>query len=75
MTPKEKAKELIWEYLPILEGWTDESKTKLAKKCALICADEVIKSNPDSGYYIDTEYILDSQIEYWQEVKIELQKF
>ncbi len=60
MTPKEKAKELLWQYLPILEGWTDNGKTELAKQCALIAVDEIIK-----------EVVLSSM--YWQEVKQEIE--
>ena len=43
MTPKEKAKELLWKYLPILEGWKYED-SNTAKKCALIAVDEKIKT-------------------------------
>ncbi len=29
MTPKEKAKQLLWKYLPLIEGWTAPEKTTL----------------------------------------------
>ena len=43
MTPKEKAYSLLWEFLPMLEGWTDNTKTKLAAKCVKKLADEMFK--------------------------------
>lgn len=63
MTPKEKAKELLWKYLPILEGWTNDSKTELAKQCALITCNEVLGyMGADRGY------------EFWTKVKQEIEK-
>ena len=43
MTPKEKAEELLWKYLPILEGWKYED-SNTAKKCALIAVDEILNN-------------------------------
>ncbi len=43
MNPKEKAKKLLWMFLPILDGWTDDSKTLLAKKCAKKLTEEMIR--------------------------------
>jgi len=71
LTPEEKAKELIWKYLPILQGWTDPEKTKLAKQCALISIDEII----GLGFLTngrDHERIQVSQVYYWEEVKTEI---
>jgi hypothetical protein len=65
MTPKEKAKELLWKYLPILEGWKYEDSNK-AKQCALVAVDEILKVVIESRY-VDT-------IKYWQEVKQEIEK-
>jgi hypothetical protein len=62
MTPKEKAKELLWKYLPILEGWKYKD-SNTAKQCALIVVDEII----DLVKHID----VDSE-DYWQEVKQEI---
>jgi hypothetical protein len=68
MTPKEKAEELIWKYLPLIEGWTAPKKTDLAKKLALICVDELIElyefEVPHRGF----------KISYWDEVKQEIEK-
>jgi len=62
MTPKEKAKELVWKYLPILEGWTDSYKTEKAKQCAIIAVDEVINGNFAEGY----------DHNFWTQVKTEI---
>ena len=63
MTPKEKAKELVNKFLQIYDG-----RVPQAKRCALICADELIKlyefENPNRGF----------KISYWDEVKQEINK-
>jgi hypothetical protein len=62
MTPKEKAEELIIKYL------TESSKNNynmsytIAKQCALIAVDEILKCCIGSHEY------------YWQEVKQEIEK-
>ena len=61
MTPKEKAKELVWKYLPILELWKENNSNK-AKECALIAVDE-IRSNCEWNTRL-----------YWLEVKQEIEK-
>ncbi len=62
MTPKEKAKELFEKFYGIsdLNGFYTMS-TSQAKQCAIIACEEVIK-------YCHAEHI-----EYWQEVKQELE--
>ena len=62
MTPKDKAKELVWKYLPILELWKENNSNK-AKECALIAVNEILKLD----IYSSDEY-------YWQEVKQEIEK-
>ncbi len=81
MTPKEKAQELtdaFYQYLPIeqhvitsdrelsweYDGWEN------AKQCALIAIEEIIKANP----YEINKTDMDSTIDYWQEVKQEIEK-
>ena len=78
MTPKEKAKEIILNYESIiaLNSWCDENTTekeinRLVKKTALIAVDEMINffinlSNEGFTFY--------SSIEYWQEIKTEIEK-
>ena len=65
MTPKEKAQELAMKFDKY--GETDN-----AKQCALIAVDEIIKALNDD-IYIQGETDIDSHIEYWQEVKQEIQ--
>jgi hypothetical protein len=74
MTPKEKAKELVDKMLFCYQGNLDEYT---AKQCALIAVDEIIKANPYKWVsFMDqyTETVLTSNIQYWQEVKQELEK-
>ena len=69
MTPKEKANELIEEYLSLNDNFnkpivTDEQD---AVKCAIIAVDEIIdelKREPYANY---------ERIVYWQSVKTELE--
>lgn len=71
MTPKEKAEELVNNFLEtipfadanVYEDWKKEMKNK-AKECALIAVDEILN------------LIIGSQgvITYWQEVKQEIEK-
>ena len=70
MTPKEKAGELVEKYDETLTYL--ESKSK-AKQCALIAVDEIDdiyqKLTPkDDPYYFLLE------LEYWQEIKQEINK-
>ena len=77
MIPKEKAQELIDKYgymclygtnaFDNIRGY--EAKPFI-KKCALIAVDEILKTNP---YKWDGED-LNSTIDYWQEVKQEIEK-
>lgn len=71
MTPEQTAKDLLWKYLPVLEGWTDDQKTALAKKCAVIAVDEMLSllepfSRHEYGkillpYYQQVKQILQTQ--------------
>ena len=65
MTPKEKAKELVnkfLQYTPV------EFEYEYAKQCALIAVDEVMYSLSVMPYGM--EYL--SKIDYWEEVKQEI---
>ena len=76
MTPKEKAKELIdkfnnhtvKELVYLKNGKVIEGKTE-AKRCALIAVDEILKANP----YEVSKTDMDSTIDYWMEVKQEIE--
>ena len=64
---QEKAKELVVKYLAIQFG--DFPLTD-AKQCALIAVDEVIAQIEPSV----TMDVISARIEYWQEVKQEIEK-
>ena len=69
MTPKEKAEELFMDmkyHIPYVHDPTEPSEDKIAKECALIAVDLVIENIEDD--YLETD------LKYWQEVKIEIQK-
>jgi hypothetical protein len=76
MTPKEKAKELVFEfkkyaYYPKTkddEIFVNELKTN-AKQCALIAVDEIIKSQ-----YKVLSGVKKSFYDYWIEIKQEIEK-
>jgi len=70
MTPKEKAQELF-DKMSSNDGDEYHHCTYyVAKQCALIAVDEIIKTNP---YEWDGQD-LNSTIEYWQEVKQKIEK-
>ena len=67
MTPKDKAMELVNKYLQIYDG-----RVIQGKQCALIAVDEIINISLPSSEYGGV--ITDNTIEYWQEVKNEINK-
>jgi len=76
MTPKEKAKELVDKYSEI--GIGHPTSLIMPKQCALIAVDEIIKAsptNPLKGGYIELySDMVDEAIDYWQEVKQEIEE-
>lgn len=80
MTPKEKAKELVNKYKPFVYGFIgssmltnteDQSVIKMnAKQCALIAVDEIINYLTTS---LDVQTSLIA-VDYWREVKQEIEK-
>ena len=63
MTPKQKAKELMFLFANKIQKYdTILYQKKLSKKCALIAVDEILYSILDS-----------SDIEYWQDVRKEIE--
>ena len=73
MTPKEKAEELFSTYryaLSIPNAPLGVIKDNVAKQCALIAVDELIKDNESN------EEIVNGGLNknYWQEVKQEVEK-
>lgn len=67
MTKKEKAKELVdrFRYRNAFGTIIEQMSIILAKQCALICVDEIIKS--PKGVYME-------HFKYWNEVKQEIKK-
>jgi hypothetical protein len=73
MTPKEKAIDLINKYNnSIMSFLSDNMKYQNAIKCALIAVDEIIKTDMliDEDTFVETP----SYLQYWKEVKQELEK-
>jgi hypothetical protein len=68
MTPKEKAKELVYKFYPNVQ-WKlgQEDCLDRAKRCALVAVDEVLET---IDYFDD----MHSLVTYWQQVKNEINK-
>ena len=70
MTPKEKAQELVDKFRnEILSFLGDRIKDQNAKRCALVAVDELIKIH----YLLTTTHDTSPSINYWKEVKQEIQ--
>lgn len=61
MKPKEKAKDLFNKYFEHVEAFSYDQQNNNAKKCALICVDEILTYD-------------EFAFKYWNEVKTELEK-
>ena len=70
MTAKDKAEELVHK---MYAGFVHSLYSYKAKQCALIAVDEIIKALNDD-IYIQGETDIDSHIDYWKEVKQEIEK-
>ena len=67
MTPKEKAEQLVHRMMYKIQWKKEKYHTLMdAKECALIAVDEIIDALDKS--------LIDSDIEWWQEVKQEIKK-
>ena len=65
MTAKDKAKELVDRFCKHQsDDYPNSDEDYHAKKCALICVDEIVKNT------LQVSQVLD----YWQEVKQEIEK-
>ena len=78
MTLKDKAIELYNKYEQLGRDFTrGVSMKEFAKQCALIVVDEILKASPTnplkSGYIELYSDMVDECIEYWQEVKTEIE--
>ena len=76
MTPKEKAVDIFYKYFEATNNHY------IAKECALIAVDEIILSRKDDSQFDDTLWAGGSDmytmhpmyLNYWQEVKQEIEK-
>ena len=77
MTPKEKAKELVDKYYHLFSVELENTISIYeAKQCALIAVDEILEAIPSE--YLDeceggTYIAINEDVEYWQQVKQEIQ--
>ena len=72
MTPKEKAKILIDEFIDMpFDTVTMEAQRNITKKCVISAIDNIALKI--AGHHKDA--ILTDYIEYWQEVKSEVMSF
>ena len=71
MTPKEKALQLVDKFLPNMPR---ANENEWAKRCALICVDEIISQDPTKEVQDNWGSHTDSNLEYWLEVKEEIEK-
>ena len=67
--PKEKADELVLRYLRINNNTKEWFNLHIAKQCALIAVDEIIKAIPDAS---DDDSPYNHELLWWQEVKNEI---
>ena len=75
MTPKEKAEELCYLYQGDFEKDTLNMNWTMAKKCALIAVDELIKCTPSVERYPPSIQTIHPKVkEYWIEVRNEIEK-
>ncbi len=76
MTPKEKAEGLTHNFYEIEnDSQYFGVNWEIAKQCALIAVEEILKAIPNE--YLDVwqeaNMVINEDIEYWQEVKTEIQ--
>lgn len=80
MTPNEKAEELWWSYYSVIEHTLSEEyspyESAIAKQCALIAVDHIIKSKPTLPMFFN--YCIGddnpSGSDWWMLVKQEIEK-
>ena len=71
-TPKDKAEEIVDKMMyEIMYNCQPTLSGMVAKQCALIAVDYIITSNPHSNPLNTDVY---STMDYWQEVKSEIEK-
>jgi len=73
MTPKEKSTELFDKYWELNTDFDGLVKYELAKQCALIAVDEILNYFSKETFMMAYPEIAISEVEYWQEVKQEIE--
>jgi hypothetical protein len=79
MNPKDKAYELfMFYYETIPYAHTNEQRANVAKKCALIAVDELIKYHDEFmdvvRYELPSNIVASIPYKYWDDVKQEIEK-
>jgi hypothetical protein len=74
MTSKEKAESIFHQMYKIL--WHTNAEPIHCKECALIVVEQILNSDPNNLHseYDYNEYKLGVDVEYWTEVKEEIEK-
>jgi hypothetical protein len=73
MTPKEKADDLVKKMYAVHSNTASDITLYFAKQCALIAVDEICEILEDNGFTF-IEYHDRTTIEYWLQVKQEIEK-
>ena len=74
MTPKDKALDLCGDFYAIKSNEPDYGiEWEMAKQCALIAIDEIIKATPCYEDYGGDGWIFIENTTYWEEVKQEIE--
>jgi hypothetical protein len=77
MIPKEKALELVNKYYSKIEHTISDEYAKvtkeITKQCALIAVDEMINYFSKESFMMAYPEIAISELQYWQEVKKEIE--
>ena len=75
MIPKEKAIDLMANFYAIKSNEPDYGmEWEMAKECALIAVDEILKEFKSDELYSSGENNINDFIIYWQEIKQEIEK-
>jgi len=74
MTPKEKAEELVDKFLYTENDYMEYADKTQSKQCALIAVDEIIAWELQCFGDVNKDSNECGAIEYWQEVKQEIEK-
>ena len=72
MKPKIKAEELVLNFLRIDNNTPEWFNTHIAKQCALIAVDEIIKNQMSMKVFYDNIEVV-YNVRFWQDVKTEIQ--